>query len=199
MALIPADSSSIAAQCAIAYKEWAGVCRALAVGRQTVLLRKGGIAESGGAFRPEYSEFWMYPTHLHERQEGLRDDFAEPRPDAPTDSIRLDLRIVVESVAWVDNLETVARLEEFHVWTEQTIGSRFHYRTPGLWVLGIRAFQALDPLAIPVLPTHAGCRTWVPLESAPSADATTPVISDTVATARREALAAALAQPNAAR
>ena len=34
----------------IALKEWHAVCRALASGRQTILLRKGGIYESSGEF-----------------------------------------------------------------------------------------------------------------------------------------------------
>ena len=38
----------------VAFKEWAVVCQALAAGRQSVILRKGGIAEEGGIFRPEY-------------------------------------------------------------------------------------------------------------------------------------------------
>jgi hypothetical protein len=39
----------------VALKEWAVICQALAEGRQTILLRKGGIAEPGGAFRVEHS------------------------------------------------------------------------------------------------------------------------------------------------
>ena len=36
----------------IAFKEWAAVCRALASGRQSLIIRKGGIAEAGGVFAP---------------------------------------------------------------------------------------------------------------------------------------------------
>ena len=187
------------APCIIAYKEWAGVCRALGEGRQTILLRKGGIAESGGSFRPEYSEFWMYPTHLHEAQQGLRDHFAEPVPDAPPGFVRIELRVVVESVAWVDDLEMALGLGEFHVWSEETIRKRFAYRTPGVWALGVRAHRLPVAAELPVFPTHAGCHTWVHLDAAPAVGATSPVISDAFAAARREALAVALAQPNAAR
>ena len=57
----------------IAFKEWAAVCRALADGTQTVILRKGGIAEVGGEFKPEHSRFWLYPTHYHEQhRHGLK-------------------------------------------------------------------------------------------------------------------------------
>ena len=56
----------------IAFKEWAVVCRALAEGRQALILRKGGIAETGGQFSPEHSRFWLYPTFAHEKPEGIK-------------------------------------------------------------------------------------------------------------------------------
>ena len=46
-----------------AFKEWAVICRALAEGRQALILRKGGIAEPGPTFQPEHSHFWLYPTY----------------------------------------------------------------------------------------------------------------------------------------
>ena len=49
--------------------------RALAAGRQSVILRKGGIAEEGGAFRPEHAEFLLYPTFFHEHRAGVKPEF----------------------------------------------------------------------------------------------------------------------------
>src|SRR4026207_2423284 len=54
----------------VAFKEWAVICETLAAGRQTVILRKGGIAEEGGLFRPEHSEFLLYPTYFPEDRAG---------------------------------------------------------------------------------------------------------------------------------
>src|SRR6516164_5695765 len=56
----------------IAFKEWAVICKALAEGKQAIILRKGGIAEVGGQFKPEHSRFWLYPTYLHEHREGIK-------------------------------------------------------------------------------------------------------------------------------
>src|SRR5205814_10220299 len=61
----------------IAFKEWAAVCLALASGRQSIIIRKGGIAEAGGAFAPEHDRFWLYPTYVHQQQTGLRPDAAD--------------------------------------------------------------------------------------------------------------------------
>ena len=62
--------------CAVAFKEWAAVCAALAAGRQALILRKGGIAEGPGGFRPEHDRFWLLPTRFHERPDKLQPDDA---------------------------------------------------------------------------------------------------------------------------
>ena len=59
--------------CAVAFKEWAGICDALIAGRQSIVVRKGGISESAGpgVFVPEHSEFWLFPTWVHQAEQGL--------------------------------------------------------------------------------------------------------------------------------
>ncbi|HEX4591747.1 MAG TPA: DUF1802 family protein, partial [Gemmataceae bacterium] len=61
----------------IAFKEWAVICQALAEGRQALILRKGGIAETGGQFAPEHSRFWLYSTFAHEKPEGIKPEAEE--------------------------------------------------------------------------------------------------------------------------
>src|SRR5205823_6044048 len=55
-----------------AFKEWAVICRALAEGRQSLILRKGGIAEPGGEFALEQKHFWLFPTYVHQQQTGIK-------------------------------------------------------------------------------------------------------------------------------
>ncbi|HVZ81376.1 MAG TPA: DUF1802 family protein, partial [bacterium] len=59
----------------IALKEWAVVLKALEEGKQTILLRKGGIAEEGGEFKPEHPEFFLYPTFEHETPAAIKADW----------------------------------------------------------------------------------------------------------------------------
>ena len=47
----------------IALKEWAALVAAIGDGKQTILLRKGGIRE--GAFKPPSSSFYLFPTSFH--------------------------------------------------------------------------------------------------------------------------------------
>ena len=61
----------------IAFKEWAVVCRALAEGRQALILRKGGIAEGRDGFGFRHSEFFLFPTFFHEQVVKVRTPGAE--------------------------------------------------------------------------------------------------------------------------
>ena len=58
-----------------AFKEWAVVCEALKSGRQTVLIRKGGIREEDGIFRVDDEEFFLMPTYDHQTPKLVKPEF----------------------------------------------------------------------------------------------------------------------------
>lgn len=168
---------------AIAFKEWAAVCGALAAGRQTVILRKGGIAEAGDEFTPEHPEFLLYPTFFHEHRVGVKPEFAalfdaaeQSRPAAGT--IRFTHFVKVTKVQRVTSLDDALALDRFHALNADVVKQRFHYRTPGLFALTVRVFALAEPQVRPERSEYAGCKTWVELaEPVPTAGAT-PVLSD---------------------
>src|SRR5688500_5054181 len=49
------------------------VCTSIEAGRQIVLLRKGGIWESAGAFEVEHKRFLFFPTYVHQKPEMLKE------------------------------------------------------------------------------------------------------------------------------
>ena len=49
-----------------ALKEWATVVKALEQGKQTVILRKGGILETASGFNIESKKFFLFPTWEHQ-------------------------------------------------------------------------------------------------------------------------------------
>ena len=53
----------------VAFKEWAIVCEAIGSGRQSIMLRKGGIAEGRDGFAFKHREFFLFPTWFHEQLE----------------------------------------------------------------------------------------------------------------------------------
>jgi hypothetical protein len=169
--------------CDIAFKEWSSVCDALANGRQSIILRKGGVAEHGGPgrFVPEHSVFWLYPTWVHQAEQGVR-----PPPDAIPALHQPDAqsRIPIHAIARVHILGDVRdeqildTLESFHILTRDTVHKRFHYRTPGLWVLAARVCRGSLEHWIEPSPEHAGCKTWVALDRPLSTSGFTPAIDD---------------------
>jgi hypothetical protein len=166
-----------------AFKEWSAVCRALATGRQAIILRKGGIAEAGGAFTPEHRRFWLYPTYVHQQQGGLRPDadnlLRAAEAERPAEGLlRLTHWAEVAAIYHVREVFGVLLLEDMHVWSEATVRQRFDYRTPGLYVLGVRVFAAPEPHELPDRPEYAGCRTWVDLDHDPPTDGSRPVLGD---------------------
>lgn len=168
-------SSPLPESCAVAFKEWAGVCQALRDGRQTIILRKGGVSEGPDGFRPEHDAFWLYPTSVHQQEQGLRDGYGRPAELAESE-VALDLIAHVVSVDFVDRLDTLDRLESEHVWTAETVRKRFQYRTPGLWVLGVRIYRREMPWRIPVTAEHVGCKSWVPLDAPLATEPSVPVL-----------------------
>lgn len=167
----------------MAFKEWAVICAALASGRQALILRKGGIAEDGGAFRPEFPEFVLFPTYFHEHRNGIKPEalplLAEVEAaKPPAGALRLTHFVRVEAVAHVGSLETAMNLDALHVWTPAVVEQRFAYRAPGLFALAVRAFALPEPADTADKPEYAGCRTWVPLAAPVRTAGAVPVLSD---------------------
>jgi hypothetical protein len=167
----------------VAFKEWAVVCRALAEGRQALILRKGGIAEAGGGFAPEHTRFWLYPTYVHQQQAGIKPGAAVLLRAAEADrpppcTFRLTHFAKVSGVYFVRQLFGVLLLDDLHIWSEATVRQRFEYRSPGLYVLPVRVYRAAAPVELAERPEYAGCRTWVELESELPTEGATPVLND---------------------
>jgi hypothetical protein len=55
----------------LALKEWAVVVQSLAAGKQILLLRKGGLYERQGKFSTEPTEFFFFPTYIHQMEQGV--------------------------------------------------------------------------------------------------------------------------------
>src|SRR4051795_8434596 len=107
----------------IGFKEWALVCEALGRGEQTVLLRKGGIAEGREGFGFRRSEFFLFPTFFHEQLLNVRTS-TEELPAEREGEVEIRYLAKLISVAHVTDWETAAALEPFHVLKESVVRAR---------------------------------------------------------------------------
>jgi hypothetical protein len=166
-----------------AFKEWAAICQALAAGRQALILRKGGVAEVGNVFQPDHSRFWLYPTFVHQQEQGVKPGVAALVQEAENDRpgkglVRFTHFVEVSGVYQVGNLQDALALDELHLWTRATVQQRFEYRQPGLFVLPARVWRMPRVFELIETPGYAGCKSWVELEQALPTEGATPVLDD---------------------
>jgi len=166
----------------IAFKEWTLVCDALGRGEQSIILRKGGIAEGRDGFRFKHDEFLLFPTLFHEQAAKLRLPADTPLPAPREDGqIEIRYRARVEWTRDVADWELVQRLAPFHLWQESEIEKRFRQDdTPGVSLAFIRVARLSQPFLFPDAPRYGGCRSWVDLPELPADIAVSPVFDDAV-------------------
>lgn len=152
------------------------VCEALGRGEQSIMLRKGGIAEGRAGFGFKHPEFYLFPTFFHEQLEKTRSavgDVAAPR----SDEIEIRWAAKLELATVVTDWETAVALEPFHILQRELVRERFEYdAAPGIHVAVVRVFRLQVPWSLPDLPAYGGCRSWVNLPDVPQA--LDPVLTD---------------------
>lgn len=163
-----------------AFKEWAVICRALAEGKQAIVLRKGGVDED---FRLERRRFWFFPTYVHQQRDGIRSEAAtwldeELRNRPPDGTVRLSRWAEVEGIWRLHDVAPALLLGPFHFWSEATVRKRFEYREPGLTVFAVRVWKAPHAVMLADSAAYQGCRSWVSLDEALPTEGSTPAISD---------------------
>lgn len=173
----------------VALKEWDVVCRALAEGRQVILLRKGGIYESAGEFEVEHRRFVFFPTFLHQKPDHLKPAERERCAAAASEpsQVKIELAGEVTDIIQLQSRSQMDALEGQHIWAPSLVDMRFNYRPENpLYLLIVRASRLAEPVAIENTPAYAGCKSWVPLEQAINVAGATPVLDEAAYESRRQ-------------
>ena len=162
----------------VGFKEWALVCDALGRGEQTILVRKGGIAEGRDGFSFKHREFFLFPTFFHEQVAKVRGQSRElPRQADGEIKIRFFGRL--ELAATITSWDTAAALEPFHILDSSVVRERFEYdEAPGIHVAFLRVFRLQAPWRFPDERRYGGCRSWVQLPGAPLEMQLAPALDD---------------------
>jgi hypothetical protein len=168
----------------IGFKEWALVCEGLGRGEQSVLLRKGGIAEGREGFAFRHPEFFLFPTFFHEQTERTRlNDVALP----PQNEDQIDVGIFarIEEAQFVSDWDAAAALTPLHILKPDVVRERFDYDGGnGIHVAFVRAYRLQPAWSFPNEARYGGCRSWVKLPDAPGSLRFEPVFSDQEASVR---------------
>lgn len=162
------------------FKEWTLICDALGRGEQSIILRKGGIAEGRAGFRFQHEEFLLFPTLFHEQAAKLKVPADTPLPKPRADG-QLEVRLQCR-VEWTEDLADwpkVQRLAPAHLWQEFEIEKRFRQdEKPGVSLAFVRVSRLSEPFVFPDSPRYGGCRSWIQLPDVPPNISVTPVLTD---------------------
>ena len=171
-----------------AFKEWQVIVDALAAGEQSLLLRKGGIAEGRGGFDPERAErFWLFPTQFHVQREKTKAGLAQRLNSVSGEP--LDTQVTLTAYAEVSHRQflsdwsTIAALDPFHGWTEATVREKYDWGQPsGLHALVVRVHRLNTPITLERTPAMAGCKSWIGLAEGFESHSSVPVVPKRVLT-----------------
>jgi hypothetical protein len=161
----------------VGFKEWALVCEALGRGEQSILLRKGGIAEGRDGFGFRYPEFFLFPTWFHEQVDKVR--MADAEIPASRDGV-IEIRYLAKLAGQrqITSWNEAAALAPLHVLSEPVVRERFEYKNAGLHVALIRVFRLEPAWVLADKPAYGGCRSWVNLPDCPPGTHFEPVLSE---------------------
>ena len=167
----------------VAFKDWSLICDALGQGQQSLILRKGGIAEGRQGFRFKHDAFFLFPTQYHQQAERVRPEAMatlHPTPRPAEGTVEIRYFFTMERAEWVEDWETLARLEPFHLWREDVVRERFEYDGQrGLQCAFGRVYRLQEPWIFEDRPAFGGCRSWITLPTFPAAHFSgQPVLDD---------------------
>jgi len=153
----------------IALKEWAVAVRAMEMGRQNIVFRKGGISEPEGDFKLTHNEFLLYPAREHQKPEYLKPDYLSLLKQVQDEQvghlIEIRSRAIVSKIQLIhDEVEAQAYYNQ-HVWNQSFIQMRLDYK-PDRPLYAIELALTLLPQPISFIETteQAGCKSWVEIK-----------------------------------
>ena len=151
-----------------ALKEWSAAVHAMLDGRQTVLLRKGGIHEKRFEIGPGLSaRFLLFPTVAHSHAERVRPEHRDlldaAVADSTEDAVVLRAGAKVVAAVEVNRPEALEEIAPLHIWTAASVrADRLDFRPKHrLTVLVMEVSPLVEPLRLARTPDYAGCTSWV--------------------------------------
>ncbi|MBC7980747.1 MAG: DUF1802 family protein [Armatimonadetes bacterium] len=153
----------------VGFKEWQVVCDALGNGRQSILIRKGGIHEGRAGFSFAHNSFYLFPTRFHSQYDQVREGSFAQQPEWQVgDTVLIAHHAKASLALTITNWTQIEALFPYHIYKEQTLRERFDWEGKGMasssiHLALIRVSKLKEPLNIQYQKSLAGCRSWVDL------------------------------------
>ena len=153
-----------------ALKEWATVVKALEQGKQTIILRKGGILETASGFNIESKRFFLFPTWEHQEIKHVKPAFhdflnevLDKKPDEGFNKISSYAEILFEKD--VESNDVINNLSSFHVWSDSYIQERRNWMPEKPMKAVFLRTVKIPEFNLPLEPEFSGCKSWIELNS----------------------------------
>lgn len=169
-------------------KEWATVVRALEDGKQTVLLRKGGILETVSGFSLESRKFLLFPTYEHQTYGHIKPQFHRYLDEVKKNTPREGFNRISSYAEVIEDkdieVEKIDSLSDFHIWSDSYIKERRNWMPEKpMKAVFLKVFKIPD-LEIPLKSEFQGCKSWVDINA--NVTTGTPVLNDSDLSAKLE-------------
>ena len=154
----------------IAFKEWSKVVQALGVGKQKIILRKGGIIEENDTFSVKEKEFLLLPTLYHQQDEKVKKSWLKTVGDEDiyyedTYKVWIHFEAKVQEVKEITSWDELKALEHLHVWNEEVIRERYNrWQEHQVTLLRVAVNKLETPILLDLLPAHGGCKSWIEID-----------------------------------
>ena len=153
-----------------ALKEWAIVVKALEQGKQTVILRKGGILETASGFNIETKKFFLFPTWEHQETKHVKPEFHEflnrvlnKKPEEGFNRITSYAEILFEKD--IESNDVIKNLSSFHIWSDSYIQERRNWMPEKPMKAIFLKTIKIPEFNLPLQPEFSGCKSWIELNS----------------------------------
>jgi len=160
----------------LAFKEWAYIVDALGKGKQSIIIRKGGISEEGGDFSLKGQRFLLFPTQFHQANEMIKEewinDLSVEKYFPAQDRVRIEYFAEVAGSSIIKEYEILEKLNSQHAWKPEVIKERFNRWEKSAHLLIVQIFQLTSPFELEMTPELGGCKSWLELKDAPELSGT---------------------------
>ena len=149
----------------LAFKEWSYIVDALGKGMQSVILRKGGIAEEEGEFILRGNKFLLLPTLFHQASQMIKPDWVGKldgdRYHNPEGLVHIEYFAEVAMQQQITDWSVLQRLDGQHAWSEEIVKERFERWEKKVSLIIVQVYRLSQPFSIEMLPDYGGCKSWI--------------------------------------
>lgn len=152
----------------LAFKEWGYIVDALGKGKQSIIIRKGGISEEGGDFSVKGTKFLLLPTQYHQAREMIKPEWLGglngDQYQLGADKVRIAYYAEIAGSRIIRDWDILRKLDSQHAWKSEVIMERFNRWEKSAHLLILQVYELEQPFDLEMKPEYGGCKSWVELE-----------------------------------